>query len=101
MVFDLGLAMRKKEELESARLIDFEFMVRARAARLLARSVGLSETAAAGLVATIPEEEMPERIAELAATPVDVVRAEYQRCLAEARDQLVAQRGDPTPHRLA
>ena len=32
MVWDFGKAMRKKEEFESARLIDFEFRQRARAA---------------------------------------------------------------------
>lgn len=101
MAFDLGLAMRKKEEFESARLMDLKFRLRARAARSLASSLGISATAAASLVAAAPEAELVERLAELAAAPVDVVRQEYQRCLAEARENLVAERGDPTPHRLA
>lgn len=101
MAFDLGLAMRKKEEFESSRLMDFEFRLRARATRLLAKSLGLSETAAAGVVAIAPEEETAETFANLAATSVDVIRSEYQRCLAEVRAQLIAERGDPTPHRLA
>ena len=35
MVWDLGLAMRKKEEFESERLMNFEFWQRVRATRLL------------------------------------------------------------------
>jgi hypothetical protein len=45
MAWDLGKAMRKKEEFESARLLDFEFRQRARATRLLARAFGLDEVA--------------------------------------------------------
>ena len=101
MVFDLGLALRKKEELESARLMDFEFRLRARAARLLAKALGLNETAAARLIATVPEHEIAERLAQLAATPVDVAKAAYESFLAAARRQILAERGDPTPHRLA
>src|SRR5690349_16106879 len=40
MVFDLGKAMRKKEEFESARLADFEFRQRARTFRLMAEKIG-------------------------------------------------------------
>ena len=40
MVFDLGKAMRKKEEFESARLMDFDFRQRVRATRLMARALG-------------------------------------------------------------
>jgi hypothetical protein len=99
--FDLGLAMRRKEEFESARLMDFEFRLRARAARLLASSLGVDQAAASSLVASVPETEVLARLALLASASVDVIRPEYQRCIANARIQLVAERGDPTPHRLA
>jgi hypothetical protein len=101
MPFDLGIAMRKKEEFESARLMDFEFRLRARAARSLASSLDVDEAAAVALVVAVPDDEMVDRFAQLAAKPVDVVRLEYQRCVVEARARLVAERGDPTPHRLA
>lgn len=39
MVWDLGKAMRKKEEFESARLVDFEFRQRVRATRLIAQKL--------------------------------------------------------------
>jgi hypothetical protein len=99
--FDLGLAMRKKEEFESARLMDFEFRLRARAARLLASSLGVDQAAASSLVASVPETELLNRLAQLASASVDLIWPEYQRCVAEARIQLVAERGDPTPRRLA
>lgn len=99
--FDLGLAMRKKEEFESARLMDFEFRLRARAARLLASSLGLDQAAVSSLVASVPETELLERLAQLASASAEVIRPEYQQCVAEARVQLVAERGDPTPNRLA
>ena len=41
MVFDLRGALLKKEEAESARLMDFEFRLRARTMRLLAARIGL------------------------------------------------------------
>jgi hypothetical protein len=101
MVFDLGRAMRKKEEFESARLMDFEFRRRARATRQLAQHFGLDEVVAAELVSTLSEDAVPERIAVLTGTPVEGVRAEYARCVAAAHAKLVEERGDPAPHRMA
>ena len=101
MAFDLELAMRKKEEFESARLMDFEFRRRARATRLLARSLGLEEDGAAALVATMSEDAASERLGLLAGVSAEEAAAEYRRCLAIAHAQLVAERGDPSPHPLA
>ncbi len=100
MVFDLGKAMSKKEEWESARLLDFEFRRRARAARMTAQALGLDEAQAAQVVATTAEAEIPERLASLAGANVQEVAAAYHRNLAVAHIELVAERGDPTPHRL-
>ncbi|WP_447758713.1 hypothetical protein [Sphingopyxis fribergensis] len=100
MVWDLGKAMQKKEEFESARLMDFEFRHRVRTTRLLARAYGLDETAwvrasaardAAGIVDMMAAETGSDR---------DALLSEYRRCAATARQQIIDERGDPTPHRL-
>lgn len=101
MVFDLGRAMRKKEEFESARLMDFEFRRRARATRALAQRLGFDATIAAELVSALSEDEVLERLAALAGVSADEVRAEYARCVTAAHATLVEERGDPAPHRLA
>lgn len=100
MVFDLGLAMRKKEEFETSRLMDFEFRRRARATRFLSQSLRLDPSVAADLVATLQENEVPAQLAELAGVDEAGVWAEYQKWLRVVHQQLVAERGDPTPHRL-
>ena len=101
MVFDLGRAMRKKEEFESARLMDFEFRRRARATRMLVQSLGLEEAVANELVATQSEEAATARLASLTQTPLDTVQDDYARCIRRAHAALVEERGDPTPYRMA
>ena len=100
MVFDLGLAMRKKEGFESSRLMQFEFRRRARATRMLVTELGLDEAIAATLVASVPEQAVPAAVAERANMPVEAVAIEYFRCLRVAHQQLVDELGDPTPQRL-
>src|SRR5688500_5337514 len=100
MVWDLGRAMRKKEEFESARLMDFEFRQRARAARLFARELGLEEAALARDTVTRSDAELLDSIAAANGLDRSVIGAAHQRCLANARLQLIAERGDPTPYRL-
>jgi pantoate kinase len=100
MVWDLGKAMRKKEEFESARLMDFEFRQRVRAARLFARSFGLDEDRLVQEVAVRSDDGVIELLARETGNSVDAVSAELQKSLDEARKQLVAERGDPTPYRL-
>jgi hypothetical protein len=101
MAFDLGLAMRKKEEFESARWMDFEFRRRARATRLLAEALGLNQAVSAKLIATSKEDEIPQRLAALTSVSVDEVWSEYRKYLTIAHDQLVRERGDPAPYRMA
>lgn len=100
MVWDLGKAMRKKEEFESARLMDFEFRQRARATRLLARAFGLDETALVREIAERDEDGVIALVVESAGASRDEALAGYRRCLAVARRELIAERGDPTPCRL-
>jgi len=100
MVWDLGKAMQKKEEFESARLMDFEFRQRARATRLLARSFGLDEAMLVRQIADRNDDSVLEMVASELGKSGDEVSAEYQRCQAVARKQLISERGDPTPYRL-
>lgn len=92
--------MRKKEEFESARLIDFDFRRRVRAARLLAANLGLDEAIVSDLVATLPEADVLARMADLAGVAETEVSAMYPPLVAQAHRQLVVERGDPTPYRL-
>ncbi|MBB4152993.1 hypothetical protein GGQ80_000881 [Sphingomonas jinjuensis] len=101
MVFDLGAAMRKKAEFESARLMGFESRRRARAVRLLAGELGVDEAELLALVSALPEEQIPAAMAERAGASTDEVEPRFAVCLAQAHTALVAERGDPTPHRLA
>lgn len=101
MSFDLGRAMRKKGEYESARLDDFAFRCRARATRLLAADLKLGEGFAGRLVATAGEAEALALVAAESGRPLEDVEVHYRRHLVDARAALIAERGDPTPHRLA
>ena len=101
MAWDLGKAMRKKEEFESARLMDFEFRERARATRLLARAFGLDEERIVREIAVRDGGGLLHLVAAETGRGTDQVAAEYGRCLAAAREQLIKERGDPTPYRLS
>lgn len=96
MVWDLGKAMLKKEEFESARLQNFDFRQRARAMRLLAAALGEDPQA---LAIEIAEHDDAAILARLAEKHGDI-SALYHRCQGEARTQLIAEIGDPTPYRL-
>ena len=97
MVFDLRGALLKKEEVESARLMDFEFRLRARTMRLLAARLGLLP---GELVAEIAKGDDAAILAGLRPAPPSV-DAPYAAADARARKQLVEERGDPTPYKLA
>lgn len=100
MAWDLGKAMQKKEEFESARLADFEFRQRVRATRLLARTLGVDESSLVKEIAARDEEGVLDLVAVETSRSKVKIAAEFARCLVEARAQLIAERGDPTPHRL-
>lgn len=97
MVFDLRGALLRKEEVESARLMDFEFRLRARTMRLLAARIGMLP---ADLVARIAHGDDEAILAELAASHPDI-GTHFAEAREGARRQLVAERGDPTPYKLA
>lgn len=94
MVFDLRGALLKKAEVESARLDDFEFRLRARTMRLLAPLLGTEADQLVARIAVEPDEAI------LASLP-DTAHAWYDEARTEARRQLIAERGDPTPYKLA
>jgi len=95
MVFDLRGALLKKEEVESARLMDFEFRLRARTMRHVAELLGEGP---GELVAKIAHADDEAILAELGDR---IDRAAFNQCREQARTELVAERGDPTPYKLA
>ncbi|NYT40203.1 hypothetical protein HZY97_05510 [Sphingomonas sp. R-74633] len=94
MVFDLRGALLKKAEVESARLDDFEFRLRARTMRLLAPLLGVEAEDLVARIAVEPDEAI------LASLP-ETARAWYEEARTEVRRQLIEERGDPTPYKLA
>ena len=98
MVFDLRRALLAKEERESARLMEFEFRLRARTLRLLAREIGRDPEVAARLIAEGDDPAIVQRLqGELPATNIaELFAAARQRAQQELREEI----GDPTPHRL-
>lgn len=103
MAWDLRGALLKKQEVESARLADFEFRQRARTFRLLAEWLdpGLEPSDLVRRIAQFPDQAI---LAELAARhPVEAadLQEAYLRFSAEARISLIEELGDPSPHRLA
>lgn len=100
MVFDLRRALLRKEEVESARLADFAFRQRVRAMRLLARRLGLDEEAAAARPAHGDDAGVLDALAAELALNRATLAAAHGECLAQARAALIAERGDPAPHRL-
>lgn len=101
MAFDLRGAMLKKQEVESARLAEFDYRWRARTMRLLAARLdaGLSGDEMAAATARHDDDAI---LAELMARyPDGGVQQLYDQCRAQARIALIEELGDPTPHRLA
>ena len=98
MAFDLGKAMAKKGEFESARLADFEFRQRARTFRLMAAELGTEPAELVAMIAQMDDEALLAVLAER--FPQVALQQMYERCGETARAQLIEERGDPTPHRL-
>ena len=102
MVFDLRAALLKKGEVESARLMDFEFRLRARTWRWVAEALDaeLDTDDVAKLIAQMTDDALAAHFALLypgRAADLDQLRRD---CAADARTALIAELGDPRPHRL-
>ena len=94
MVFDLGNALSRKAEFESARLDAFTFRLRARTMRLLAEALDREPEPLVAAIALHDDEHIVAGLGPGAATA-------YTAAVAQARAELVAELGDPAPHRLA
>jgi len=100
MVWDLRRALLAKEEFESARLTDFEFRETVRAIRLLAARSKAEAQPLLHLLADEGVEAVLAALAQVAGSDPAEMEARYLEARAEARRQLIAERGDPSPHRL-
>lgn len=99
MVWDLRRALLAKEEFESGRLTDFEFREMVRALKLVAAELGVEVTPLLHELADKGEEAVLQRLAQAAGDQA-ALEALYAKAHVEARRLLIAERGDPTPHRL-
>jgi hypothetical protein len=95
MVWDLRGALLKKQEVETARLADFDFRLRARTMRLLAGRLGFDVETLVGRIAEADDEAI------LASLDHPDTYDGFARCRAIAEEQLKRELGDPAPHRLA
>lgn len=97
MTFDLGKALLRKEEYESARLTEFEFAEMVRALKALAVELAVPVEPMLGVLAERGLSAALGHLRELAGREVE---ADYLRCRADARAKLIEERGDPSPVRL-
>lgn len=100
MAFDLRRALLSKEEKDSARLMDFEFRQRARSFRLMAEALGTDSAALVRSIALHDDRAILDALANDLPKSREELAELYIRCRADAYRQLVAELGDPTPHRL-
>jgi hypothetical protein len=101
MIRDLRSSLLKKEERESARLADFDFKLRARTFRLLALALGAAPADIVSLVASGDDETVLAELIRRFPAQAEKLNQLYNRCRSEARRELIAEEGDPSPHRLA
>jgi hypothetical protein len=100
MAFDLRGALLKKEERESARLMDFAFRLRARTWRLVGEALGTEPDDTARMTALHDDEALLERLATRFPGRAGELSDLQRACAAEARQQLISEIGDPSPYRL-
>ncbi|WP_066776445.1 hypothetical protein [Sphingomonas sp. CCH5-D11] len=101
MTFDLRAALLKKAEVETARLVDFEFRLRARTMRLLAARIGAEPEALVARIVRADDAMIVAELAQARGLAFEALELDYRQSAAKARTQLVAERGDPSPYRLA
>lgn len=104
MAWDLRAALLKKGEIESARLDAFAFRERARTWRLLGEELGrgIDPRELASRIAVQDDDAiLRDLVLALPDMAPDLIRATFDRCREAARRSLIAEIGDPTPHRLA
>jgi hypothetical protein len=94
MFFDLHRAMVRKGEHETARLDEFAFRLRIRTMRELARAIGQEPEALVRLALQHADETLASHL------PPEATAARLEAARARAHASLIAEFGDPTPHRL-
>lgn len=100
MVFDLRRTLLKKEEIETARLLDFEFCLRARTMRLFATELGMDPDAMVTRIAEHDDAAILDALVGETGRPIAALETIFAACRASSRAQLILERGDPAPHRL-
>lgn len=95
MAFDLQKALHKKGEQESARLDDFAFRLRVRTMRELAAAIGADPDTLVRLAVALDDDALAR------ALPPDATPELVASARSRAERALIAERGDPSPHRLA
>jgi hypothetical protein len=101
MVWDLRGALLKKQETETARLVDFEFRLRVRAMRALADALGMEAEPLVRAVVRHGDAPILAELAQRTGLEPGVIAERHAACRAEARAALIREMGDPSPHRLA
>lgn len=101
MVWDLRGALLKKQENETARLADFAFRLRVRTMRLLAADLGRDVDDMVRRVALKPDAAILQDLVAEGVADAAALESAWGACTARARAELIAERGDPAPHRLA
>lgn len=97
MTFDLGKALLRKEEHESARLTELEFAEMVRALKALAAELAVPVEPMLGILV---ERGLGAVLAQLREFCGQDLEVDYLRCRAKARAKLIEERGDPAPVRL-
>lgn len=100
MAWDLRAALLKKQEFETARLLDFEFRHRVRTMRLIAAQLPLNGNELARRTVLEDDETILDDIVAKTGRSLEDVRELYIDSSVAARRQLIQELGDPTPHRL-
>ena len=100
MTWDLRAALLKKQEVESTRLADFDFRLRARTMRRLAAWTGASEADLVKATVLESDEDILRRLSG-GGNALPELEAAFLRFRAEARRELIEELGDPSPQRLA
>lgn len=101
MAWDLRSSLLKKEERESARLAEFEFKLRARTFRLVATALGAPPEEVVSLIAGGDDTAVLRQLSVSFPRRAADLHELHARCRVEARAQLIAEVGDPSPYRLA
>jgi hypothetical protein len=99
--WDLAKALHKKAEVETARLQDFAFHQRARAIGLIARAHGLDPVGLAASLSVCADTRLLHDLAAATGHTPAATAAILAEAMANARRDLIAEQGDPSPHRLA